>query len=72
MLDYQLLKNHAGILFVGDYHSLTELHEVDHDVNDRSPLLRQDDGPFLGLAYDVRKAYEQQREILQPLKASKK
>ena len=66
MLDYQLLKNHAGILLVGDYHSLTELHEVVHDVNDRSPLLLQDDGPFLGLAYDVRKAYEQQREILQP------
>jgi hypothetical protein len=66
VLDYQLLKNHAGILLVGDYHSLTELHEVVHDVNDRSPLLLQDDGPFLGLACDARKAYEQQREILQP------
>ncbi|GAB6852509.1 DUF6904 family protein [Paraburkholderia kururiensis] len=66
MLDYQLLKNHAGILLVGDYHSLIELHEVVHDVNERSPLIPQEDGPFLGLAYDVRKAYEQQREILQP------
>ncbi|MEX3555526.1 MAG: hypothetical protein VB131_02485 [Burkholderia gladioli] len=66
MLNYQLRQNHAGILLVGDYHSLTELHEVVHDVNERSPLIHQEDGPFLGLAYDVRKAYEQQREILQP------
>lgn len=34
VLDYQLLKSHAGILLIGDYHSLTQLHEVVHDVND--------------------------------------
>jgi hypothetical protein len=66
MLSYQLLKNHAGLLLIGDYTSLRWLHEVVHDVNDRSPLIRHSDGPFLGLAYDVRKAYEQQREILHP------
>lgn len=66
MLAYQLLKNHAGLLFVGEYTSLRELHEIVHDVNDRSPLICEEDGAFLGLAYDVRKAYEQQREVLKP------
>lgn len=64
MLSYSLLKNHAGILLIGDYISLRWLHEVVHDVNERSPLVRDKEGMFLGLAYDVRKAYEQQREIL--------
>ena len=66
MLSHQLLKNHAGLLLIGDYTSLRWLHEVVHDVNGRSPLIKDDESPFLGLAYDVRKAYEQQREILQP------
>lgn len=66
MLSYQLLKNHAGLLLIGDYTSLRWLHEVVHEVNDRSPLIKDDDGPFLVLAYEVRKAYEQQREILHP------
>lgn len=66
MLEYRLLKNHAGILLVGDYGSLSVLHEVIHDVNERSPLIRDIEGTFLGLAYDVRKAYERQREIIEP------
>ncbi len=66
MLSYGLLKNHAGILLVGDYTSLRCLHEVIHDVNERSPLVKDKEGMFLGLAYDARKAYEQQREVLQP------
>ncbi|MBO9102119.1 MULTISPECIES: DUF6904 family protein [unclassified Rhizobium] len=68
MLSYRLLKNHAGILLIGDYTSLTWLHEVVHDVNDRSPLVKDKEGSFLGLAYDVRKAYERQREIIKPPK----
>ncbi|MDA5639594.1 MULTISPECIES: DUF6904 family protein [Agrobacterium] len=68
MLSYTLLKNHAGILLVGDYMSLTWLHEVVHDVNDRSPLVVDKEGSFLGLAYDVRKAFERQREVIQPPK----
>lgn len=66
MLSYQLLKNHAGIMLIGDYTSLRWLHEVLHDVNNRSPLIKEEDGPFLGLAFDVRKAYEQQREVILP------
>jgi hypothetical protein len=66
LLSYHLLKNHAGVLLIGDYTSLRWLHEVIHDVNERSPLVKDKEGMFLSLAYDVRKAYEQQREILQP------
>jgi len=66
LLSYDLLKNHAGILLIGDYTSLRWLHEVVHDVNERSPLVRDKEGMFLGLAYDARKAYEQQREVLPP------
>lgn len=58
MLSYSLPKNHAGILLVGDYTSLTWLHEVVHDVNERSPIIKHKEGSFLGLAYGVRNAYE--------------
>lgn len=58
--------NHAGILLIGYYTSLKELHKVVHDVNDRLPLIKEEDGPFLAWAYEVRKAYEQQLEILSP------
>jgi len=68
VLSHSLLKNHAGILLVGDYTSLTWLHEVVHDVNERSPIVKDKEGSFLGLAYDVRKAYERQREVIKPPK----
>jgi hypothetical protein len=66
VLDYRLLKNRAGLLLIGDYASLRELNEIIHDINGRSPLIREEDGAFLGLAYDARKAYERQREIQLP------
>ena len=66
MLSYHLLKNNAGLLLVGDYTSLRALHEVVHDVNERSPLIRDRDGQMMNLAYDIRKAYERQREVLDP------
>lgn len=64
MLTYTLLKNHAGVLLTGDYQTLKSLHEVIHDVNERSPLVKNKEGSFLGLAYDLRKAYEGQRRTL--------
>jgi len=70
MLSYRLLKNHAGLLLIGDHTSLTWLHEVVHDVNERSPLVGDKEGAFLGLAYDVRKAFQMQREILEPARPS--
>lgn len=66
MLSYSLLKNHAGIMLIGHYTSLRWLHEVVHDVNERSPLVIDKEGMFLSLAYDVRKAFERQREIFEP------
>ena len=66
MLTYSLLKNHAGILLTGDYSSLKSLHEVVHEVNEKSPLVKNKEGIFLGLAYDARKAFEQQREVIKP------
>lgn len=66
MLTYRLLKNHAGLLLTGDYQTLRALHDVIHDVNERSPLVRDKEGAFLGLAYDVRKAFEGQRRKVAP------
>lgn len=67
MLTYKLLKNHAGILLVGDYESLRCLHDVLHDVNERSPLIEDpEENGLMALAFDARKAYEQQRETLKP------
>lgn len=66
MLSYELSKNHAGIVLIGDYTSLRSLHTVLHDINERSPLIADKEGMFLGLAYDVRKAFERQREIIEP------
>lgn len=67
MLSYQLLKNLAGITVIGDYTSLTTLHRVVHDVNARSPLIpdAHKDGIFLSLAYEVRKSYERNRDIIE-------
>lgn len=66
MLSYDLSKSHAGMVLIGDYTSLRSLHEVLHDINERSPLISDKEGMFLGLAYDVRKAFERQREIIEP------
>lgn len=66
MLSYELLKNHAGLLIVGDYTTLKLLHAILHDVHDRSPMISGIEDQFLCLAYDVRKAYEGQRKILKP------
>lgn len=66
MLTYTLLKNHAGILLCGDYLTLQSLHEVVHEVNEQSLIIADKEGVFLGLAYDVRKAYERQRQVIEP------
>ncbi|MGH9622718.1 MAG: DUF6904 family protein [Bryobacteraceae bacterium] len=61
MFTYKPLKNAAGIVLFSDYLSLKRAHEIVHDVNERSPLIRDKEGFFLSLAYDLRKAYEGQR-----------
>jgi hypothetical protein len=64
MFNYHALKNAAGIALFSDYLSLRQAHKIIHDVNERSPVIRDKDGFFLGLAYDLRKAYEGQRLTL--------
>ena len=67
MFSYKLLKDHAGLLLIGDADSLVHLNEIMHDVCDRSPFLNGElpgGESFLALAYDARKAYEGKREII--------
>ena len=67
MFTYELLDGCLGMKLIADFTTLTDLHEVIHDIYDRSPLLDEDsDIWMLGLAYEVRKAYEQQRDIIEP------
>lgn len=68
MLSQVTIRNHAGLMLTGDYWSLNALHEMVHDINERSPLVKDKEGMFLGLAYDLRKAFECQREIIKPPK----
>jgi hypothetical protein len=67
MLSQTPLKNHAGILIIGDYTSLRWMHEALHEVNNNSVLVKdKDESQLIAMAYEVRKAYEQQREIINP------
>jgi hypothetical protein len=66
MLSFSLVPNHSGIRLGGDYTSLKALYHVIGDINDRSPLIKDQEGLFIALAHDVRKAYQKQREIIQP------
>lgn len=66
MLTFKLLRNHAGIVLCGDYNTLTSLHRVVHSINDRSPLIKDTEGSFVALAYDLRKAYQGERRVIKP------
>lgn len=66
MLTYEGLKECGGIALFSDYLSLQRMWEIVHDVNNRSPIIRDKEGLFIGLAYDIRKAYEGQREKMEP------
>lgn len=62
MLEFNLTRKHAGVEIWGDTWALRQVHELIHRVNEESPLIENKEGLFLGLAYDIRKAYEGQRE----------
>lgn len=68
MLGYAKVRNHAGMMLVGDYETLRALHEVIHKVVKESALFRKEEhgDHLLGLAYEIRKAFELQREIIEP------
>ncbi len=62
-------RDSTGFTLCGDYLDLRAAHETVHNIVRNSPVLNCqrhfDLGEFtLGLAYDIRKAYEQQREII--------
>jgi hypothetical protein len=63
MLDYELTRHGAGVRLWGDYGTLKRLHGVIHRLVEESHLIEEKDGFVLGLAYDIRKAYERQRSI---------
>ena len=64
MLLAESTKHGAGILLYGDYKDLDSLHETIHYLSKGVPLGDEFDDLVLGLAYDVRKAKEDQRETI--------
>ena len=63
------VRDSTGFTLCGDYLDLRAAHETVHNIVNNSPVLTSqrhlDLNEFtLGLAYDIRKAYEQQREII--------
>jgi hypothetical protein len=62
MLEVTLTKKIAGVEIWRDSYSLRAAHEMIHRVNQDSPVIQNKEGFLLGLAYDLRKAYEAQRQ----------
>lgn len=52
----------AGVSLWGDYKDLTSLHETIHSVVENSPINNGLQETVLGLAYDIRHAYQGDRE----------
>lgn len=63
MLTYTPMKNFAGIRLSGDYTTLRSLHETIHRVADEDRL-ESDSDILMALAYDIRKAYDGQRDVI--------
>lgn len=55
-------KYYAGVSLWGDYWDLRSLHSTIHDLVANSPYDEGIKDTILGLAYDIRKAYEKQRD----------
>ena len=64
MLFSKPTKYGAGIILYGDYWDLKNLHSTFHDAVGDESFDDQSSDFVLALAYDVRKAYERQRERL--------
>ena len=64
MLKAKATTNAAGIILGGDYFDLVACHELIHRfAADGGPIHWQQKEFVLGLAYDIRKAYERSRNI---------
>lgn len=63
MLNSEPTRHHAGLRLWGDYPTLERLHAFIHRTVESSLVISEQDGFVLGLAYDVRKAFEGQRQL---------
>lgn len=61
MLEYKLTPHHAGIVLWGDFATLHRLHELIHHLVAESRYIEDKEGFVLGLAYDVRQAFQGSR-----------
>ncbi|NRA72000.1 MAG: hypothetical protein HRU24_13340 [Gammaproteobacteria bacterium] len=61
MLQFDISKRNGGFILWGDYGTLKPLHSYIMDIANNSPVL-DSEGIVVALAYDIRKAYEGQRE----------
>lgn len=66
MLTYRPLPDFEGITLIGSYLDLKQLYGLLHEVNQRSPLQTDKEGGVLPLAYDVRKAFSGDRDVISP------
>lgn len=64
MLFSKPTKYGAGIILYGDYWDLRNLHSTVHELADPDLINEKLSDFVLGLAYDLRHAYQRQREIL--------
>ncbi|WP_052742180.1 DUF6904 family protein [Kiloniella litopenaei] len=63
MLRYELTKKHAGIILWGDPWTLNDLFDFIHRINEESSAITNKESFMISLAYDVRKAYQREREV---------
>lgn len=63
MLEFKLTPHHAGLSLWGDRAALERLHGLVHRVVEESDVIVDEESFVLGLAYDVRKAFEGQRSV---------
>lgn len=63
MLMAEPTKHGAGLILYGDYRDLRSVHETIHCLAAESPL--SDEDPAYELAYEIRHAYQRQRELKQ-------
>lgn len=61
MLEYMLTPHHAGVALWGDFATLDRLHQFIHHIVAESDYVEDKEGFVLGLAYDVRKAFQGHR-----------
>ena len=62
MLLGKATKYGGGIVLYGDYYDLESLYNTVHEISKKSPIQGALNDVMLGFAYDIRKAYQKERE----------